>query len=64
MKKLLIAFLIFALCCAMPFIGLWLTKLGYSEFQTNWMFASGIGICMGVGIILSLLYYFNDKIDL
>lgn len=58
MKKLLESILIFAVFCALPFFGLWLTRLAY-EFKTDDGFAALIAISIFIGLIASILNYEN-----
>ena len=43
--------------CALPFIGLILTKIGYPEFKTNIDFAWGIAASVIVGLVVSVVNY-------
>ncbi len=63
MKKLLESVAIFAIFCSLPFIGAWLTKLGYPEFNTTNDFAWGVGCCVFLGFIFSVIYYFEEPND-
>jgi hypothetical protein len=62
MNRILITIGIFALSCAMPFIGLYLTKLAYADFSANADFAWGIFGCMFIGVIACIIYLdFSQK---
>lgn len=58
MKKIIQSILIFAACCALPFLGLWLTRLAY-DFNPNDGFAGLIAVSVVIGIIASVTHYEN-----
>lgn len=60
MKKLLTSIAFFAIFCALPFLGLLLTKIGYPEFETNIDFAWGVGCCVFFGFCFALFFYFEE----
>ena len=57
MKKLITSITLFLMFCALPFIGLILTKIGYPEFKTNIDFAWGIAASVIVGLVVSVVNY-------
>lgn len=61
MEKLIKSILIFAIFCALPSIGIFLTKLGYPEFKPDYGFSIAVALSIIFGLMSAfLIYYLED----